>query len=208
VKRDGAADCLGTLREAEQARTPRRVCPSHTVVAYGNAKGATPRLNQNVNQRGVRILGRVRQRLRDDVVRGQLNLLGQTRVDAHLQLNRDRRTAGKRLERRLESILGQDRRMNPMRDLAQLIEQVRVFVDDTGELCAELHELRRHHRFYGAHAKREHDQLLLEAVVQVALDATTGRVCDRDHLCHRERGAGCSTERAAGHQRTHAWLNR
>jgi hypothetical protein len=65
-----------------------------------------------------------------------------------------------------------------MRDLAQLIEQVPVFVDDTGELCAELEEFRRDHRLYGAHAKRERDQLLLEAVVQVALDATTGRICD------------------------------
>jgi hypothetical protein len=53
-----------------------------------------------------------------------------------------------------------------------------VFVDDTGELCAELEEFRRDHRLYGAHAKRERDQLLLEAVVQVALDATTGRICD------------------------------
>jgi hypothetical protein len=105
--------CLGALLEAEQARTPGRVCPSHTVVVYGDAKGATPRLNQNVNQRGVRILGRVRQRLRDDVVRGQLNLLRQTRIDAHLPLNRDRRTAGEHLERRLESALGQNRRMIP-----------------------------------------------------------------------------------------------
>ena len=67
------------------------------------------------------------------------------------------------------------------------------------EIRAELEELRRHQRLCGAHPKRQRDQLLLEAVVQVALDATTGRICDRDYLCHRERGAGCSTERAAGH---------
>ena len=67
--------------------------------------------------------GRVGQRLSDDVVGADLDLVGQPLVGAYLQLDRDRRAAGERPEGAAEPALGQDRGVDAARDLAQLVQR-------------------------------------------------------------------------------------
>ena len=83
----------------------------------------------------------------------------------------------------LEPALGQDRRVDPERDLTQLVHYARQPLDDVGQLGPELAELGRHRRLRSAQFERERDELLLRAVVQVALDPPPGRVGGGDDPC-------------------------
>ena len=59
------------------------------------------------DRRGARMLGRVGQRLGDDVVGADLHPIGQPFLEAQVELNRDRRAAGNCPQRRAETALGQ-----------------------------------------------------------------------------------------------------
>jgi hypothetical protein len=69
------------------------------------------------------------------------------------------------LERWSEAALGQDRRVDPVRDLAHLVQHTGQPVDDAGQLGAELAELGRYRRLRRPELERECDELLLRAVV-------------------------------------------
>ena len=58
------------------------------------------------------MLGRVRERFRDDVIRRDLDRLRQAVVDDVAELDRNRRTAGERPQGRGETSLGEDGRMD------------------------------------------------------------------------------------------------
>ena len=66
--------------------------------------------------------------------------------------------------------------MDPERHLAQLVHHARQPLDDAGQLGVELAELGRHGRLSRAQLERERDELLLRAVVQVALDPLPCRI--------------------------------
>ncbi len=70
------------------------------------------------------MLGDVRQRLRHHVVGGLLDRLRQPTVDPYGEVNPGTGPAGERHERRTEPTLGEDRRVNPAGELAQLIHHV------------------------------------------------------------------------------------
>nr|WP_228431103.1 hypothetical protein [Baekduia soli] len=116
------------------------------------------------------VLGDVGQRLGDDEVGGRLDGLGQAPVDGDVGEHRHGRALGQRGHRRREATVGQDRRVDPAGQLAQLGQRA-------GEPLAQPVDHRRELRVV-AHApaqqaqlQRERHELLLGAVVQVALDA-------------------------------------
>ena len=75
----------------------------------------------------------VRERLRDHVVRRRLESLGELPVGQLGELDREGRTQRECLERGDEPALGEDRRMEPARQLPQLVEPGRELVDDRVE---------------------------------------------------------------------------
>ena len=116
------------------------------------------------------MLGRVGQRLRDDIVRADFDPLGQPPFYLHLEVDRDRGAAGERLQGRAETALGQDRGVNPASVLAQFIERTGQPGGHPAEFGAQLAELRRHRSLRRPQLEGERDEPLLCAVVQVALD--------------------------------------
>ena len=69
------------------------------------------------------VLRDVRERLRDDVERGRLDRLGQPLRRHGVELDRERRARGERLERRREPAVGEHGRVDPAGELAQLLER-------------------------------------------------------------------------------------
>ena len=114
--------------------------------------------------------GRVGQCLRHDVVRADLNLLRWPRSETDVDPDGDRGAAGKRPQRRTEAAVGQDRRVDAARDLAQLVQRAGHPGDGAVKLRGELGELRRHGRLCPAQLQRQRDEPLLGSVVQVPLD--------------------------------------
>ncbi|GAA3040486.1 hypothetical protein GCM10010464_00020 [Pseudonocardia yunnanensis] len=68
------------------------------------------------------VLGRVGQRLGDQVVGGDLDLLGQPAIEADVEFDRDGAAAGEGLERGGQAAAGEDRRVDAAGELAQLVQ--------------------------------------------------------------------------------------
>ena len=109
VHGDRAAERLDAVLEPDQAGAPAWISPAAAVVADAQAKGMVGRLHVDVNDGGVRVLGRIGQRFRDHVVGGDLHPLRQPRDTTDVELGRNRAAARERLQRRLEAAPGQDR---------------------------------------------------------------------------------------------------
>ena len=113
------------------------------------------------------VLDDVRQRLRDEEVGGELDGVGQPLADRSLDRDGQRRPPRERLDRRLEPLLAEERRVDPAGELAQL-----------GDRLLDLVLRAREHVRVGRVAARgreperdgERDEPLLRAVVEVALD--------------------------------------
>ena len=112
----------------------------------------------------------------DDVVGGDLDLLGQSPLDRDGQLDGDGAAAGECVQRRSQPALGQQHRVDAAGQLAQLVQRAGRLADQRVQLRRQLVGLGRHRRLRRAQAQGEGDQPLLGAVVQVALDAAPGVV--------------------------------
>src|SRR6266508_1389291 len=110
--RDAPAQRLDPVGEPDEPGAPPPGGATGAVVADRQVQAAVTRLDLDMGGRGVGVLGGVGQRLGDDVVRGDLDLLGQPRLDVHVELDRDGGAAGQRLQRGTEAALGQDRRVD------------------------------------------------------------------------------------------------
>jgi hypothetical protein len=112
----------------------------------------------------------------------------------------DRRA--RRPQRRREAALGQDRRVQPARDLAQLLDHAGQAGRRARELLAQLEQVRRRGRLGGPELQPERHEPLLRAVVQVALDAVAlGIGGSRDpRPRRRELGAAVSIGDRRRHQ--------
>jgi hypothetical protein len=108
LEREGAADRLGTVLEAEQSGATGGIGTALAVVADRDGEHIIVHLHVNAHRRRPRVLRRVRQRLRNDVIRRHLHSLGQTRLHPRLELDRHHGAARERLQRRPEAALGQD----------------------------------------------------------------------------------------------------
>ena len=107
-------------------------------------RAAVAHLDLDLHLRRARVLGRVRQRLRDDVVGRHLDRTPAAAHRSHVELDRNRRPVRERLERRAEPALGEDRRMEPECDLPQSVEGCREPFGDVGQLVSMLAQLLRH----------------------------------------------------------------
>ena len=138
---------------------------------------------------GVRVLGRVGQRLGDDVVRRGLDRLGQPVARARRRSHRQRRASGQRLDRRLETAIAEHRRMDAAGELAQLLERL-------GELLAGALERLARARVVGlAGAGRE---------PQVERRARRAAAARRRAGCARAGGARRRRPRRSGRARRRA----
>lgn len=87
---DSAAESLDAVVQPDEAGASARNGPAQTIVANGDPKGAPVRLHIDLDDGRVRVLGGIRERLRDDEVRRHLELFRQAPVGAHIELDRDR----------------------------------------------------------------------------------------------------------------------
>jgi hypothetical protein len=121
------------------------------------------------------VLGDVRERLGDDEVRGALDRLGQAVLRFGLERHRQRPTRDQPVKRRREPVLGQDRGMDPARQLAQLGKARLEFrlraLQQPAELAIGVRAVARR-----AQEQRETDEAGLRAVVEVALESSAGGV--------------------------------
>ncbi len=157
--------------EARRRRRPRR-----------RAARPRPRATRDRHRRPLAgVLARVLQRLEAAEVHGRLHLLRVAADTVGLDAGRQRGAAGRGAERLGEPAVHEQRRVDAVREVAQLLHRVLEVGADllehrlgllgvgVGELAGE------------PHAHRERDEVLLRAVVQVALDAAplgVGRLDD------------------------------
>jgi len=78
------------------------------------------------------------------VIRRHLERPRQAAVVADVKLDRNCRTAGERLQRRFEATPREDRRMNPARDLLELLDGSGEAPPGAGELCLQVSQPWRH----------------------------------------------------------------
>jgi len=98
-----AAECLDPVFEADEARPSAEVGSAAAIVADADPQdGVTIALDDedlDVDGGGLRVFGRIGERLGDHVVGADLDLLGQSPVNPYVQLDRDGGAAAERLER-------------------------------------------------------------------------------------------------------------
>jgi hypothetical protein len=121
----------------------------------------------------------VGQRLGNDAVRGQLDRLGQPTIDLDIEVDRDCRAAGQRLQHREQPALGEHCGVQATRDLTQLVDRTVQLRYDLVQLRAEFLGLGRC-RLHRAHAQGEGDEPLLGAVVQIPFHPAAGGVARGD----------------------------
>jgi hypothetical protein len=93
---------LDAVCEADQAGAARQVGTADAVVAHREPKLTGDRVDADFHAGGVRVLGRIGQRLEDNVVGGHLHTLGQPGVGAKVERHGDPRASSERVERRSE----------------------------------------------------------------------------------------------------------
>jgi hypothetical protein len=121
--RDRSAQGLGPVFEADDARAAARVGAAYAIVADRQDEGAVTAVHAHVDDRGPGVLCHVGNRLRGDVISGRLNAFREPRAQIQVGFNRHRGSAGQRFERRSEPGLGQNGRVNALRDLPQLVQR-------------------------------------------------------------------------------------
>src|ERR671934_1686736 len=94
VEGDRAAEGLDPVGEADEPGAAPGGGAADAVVADRQVQAAVVGPHVDVGDRRLRVLGGVGQRLGDDVVGGDLDRLGQPRLDVHVELDRDHGAAG------------------------------------------------------------------------------------------------------------------
>jgi len=74
-------------------------------------------------------------------IEGEFDLFGQRAVDGDLECDRDRRSAGQRLERRAQPAIGQNPRMDAAGDFEQILHHSGQSVHDAVQLLNQLRDL-------------------------------------------------------------------
>ena len=119
----------------------------------------------------LRVLADVRERLGDDEVRRALDGRRRPSVEVDRDAHVQRRPARERRDRRLEPAVGEHRRVDAARQVAQLLERLARAAAGVGEQLARRLGVGGELLLGHAEAHAERDEARLRAVVQVALDA-------------------------------------
>jgi hypothetical protein len=96
---DRAAQGRYAISKPDEAGAAARVGAAGVVVADAEVQAVVEHGQLDLDDRGMRVLGRIRERLGDDVVDSHLHRLWQPVQRAQLELHRQGRAPGERLER-------------------------------------------------------------------------------------------------------------
>ena len=137
------------------------------------------------------MLRRVRERLGGHEVERRLDAVGESSDLLQVELDGERRAQGERLDRSAEAALGQDRRADAAGQLTELAEGVLQLPLGSLELRRGGDRVAFEERADQLEAERDRAELLLGAVVQIALDAAFDRVRGlRDASARRLQAGG------------------
>ena len=172
-----AVDAVG---EPAQAGAGGRVGTAAAVVAHRHVEAVALAVDVDVGTGRLGVPGHVGERLGGDEVRGGLDGGGQPLLRHALQRDRHGDAAGEAHQRRLEPALGEHGGMDAARELAQLgcrRRQVRDrLVEQRARECGVGLELPA----CEPQRERQADEVLLRAVVEVALEPAPGVVARGD----------------------------
>jgi hypothetical protein len=101
------------------------------------------------------MLGGIGEGLRHHVVRGQLDPFRQPSLRPYIEVDGHGRSAGQRLDRGPESALGQDRRVDPTRDLAEVLERGVQPLGDLRHLTLHIGQFGWHRQLRGPELEAE-----------------------------------------------------
>jgi hypothetical protein len=99
--------------------------------------------NVNVGHGCAGMLGRVGQRLGDDVAGRDLDRLGQPRCNLQVELDRNGGATGERLDGRAQATLGEDEGVNPAGEPPQILQGTRQTVGNPSQPYPQLGQLPR-----------------------------------------------------------------
>ena len=119
VHAERAAQSLNPVSQARQARSTRRIGPADAIVTGRQHQAPIDRGNRNLNTRRPRMLYRISQRLRHNVVRRDLDRLATPRIRRDIKIDRHRAAAGKHPQSRAKTTLRKNRRVDPARKILQ-----------------------------------------------------------------------------------------
>ena len=183
VERHCPAERLDSVPQPCKTRAASWVCPADAVVSDTDPEAAVAQFGGHVDARGLGVLRGVRQRLRDEVIGGNLDRSSHTSFESYIEHHRDRRTSRKRPQRRREAAAGQGGRVKPGSDRAQFFEHP-IQVDlKASKLRVETSSLRSLRLGKHPSLKSEHDDPLLRPIVEVALNTPT-RLVGGSHDAH------------------------
>ena len=155
------------------------------VIHDGEPQRATRLLEVDRHVRGVRILGHVLHRFQAGEVHGRLDLLGASPDPVSMDVDRYHRLAGLGLQRRREPLVGQQRRIDPPGQVAQVLERVVGLGLDVGQHRLGLRGIAIHQRLRQTLFHRQRHQLLLRTVVDVPLQGLRANVLRGDDAASR-----------------------
>src|SRR2546426_6019418 len=201
---EGATYCVAPIGPPLQACAERgraRIEPHAVVLHLETEPALVARCQAHDRTRCVRVLRHVLQGLETTEVDGCLDLL---RVAVHpvgLDVHGDGSLARLRTKSRAEPLVGQERRVDPTREVAQRLERLVRLRLDLGEHQLGLRRISIHEGLRKALLHRERDQLLLRPVMDIALerlrsfvlrgdDPTTrlAQLLDQSDVSQHERG--------------------
>ena len=156
-----------TIAEPCEAGAGLRPRSADAVVDNRHGEGVAQPVQPHRRRRRGGVLRDVRERLRDEEVRGELHGLGNPSDRASFDPHRNRHSPGERRDRSLEPLFTEEGGMDATGELAQ-------FADRLLELVLRAGECDRRRRVVSGRGEAERDgesdETLLRAVVQVALD--------------------------------------
>jgi len=167
---EAAVERLDAVAEPAQAGALRVVGAAHPVIRHLDDDSVAGNADPYGDRPRFRVLRDVRERFRDDVEDRHLDRARQRPVEVDLELDRDARALGQRLERGREAAIGEDRRMEAARQLAELLKGERELLARTAEDRRGSVRIDPELRLGEPEGERERDEALLGAVVEVPFE--------------------------------------
>ncbi len=174
--REPAAERLDAVREPAQAGAGREVGAALAVVAHLDADRVCCRADRHRDGGGVRVLGRVREALGDEVVDRGFERLGEPVVGDSLDLDRERCAGGDCFEGGSEAAVGEHSGVEAACELTQLLERELELLRRRVDQLARRPWIVVEPRVRKPQLQRQRDESLLGAVVEVALEPAALRV--------------------------------